>query len=571
VLKAGKGRIFLVVFSLLFFLPSKAYGVRRDLTPLEALNRWRKLCCSTRSLSVYSYKTYSSKHFKIYYGADDPATTLWADYNKNGVPDFVENLASILEHVWNVEVNEMGFHEPIGSLPISVYVANTGIYLNGSKLTLSDDICGFSVFDGKNSAIVINATPPYSPYTKPMDMLKITVAHEFFHLVQYSYRISTDEKDLWLYEGTAVWMENQVYPEINDYIYSYADAIFNSPEYGITYSKGLFPYASSLFFDFISQKFGKGIIKNLWEEFQTSQTSIDAIQKVLKEKGSSFEKELYSFYLSLAGEKTGFSDESELQDFQVEDTFIPCNVERKIEIYPTGSVFLSTNCQLLSGITYSGYFLVGEDESKGFNLKSSNATTSIPVVFLSQDTEESNNVIVKAVNPKLELNLKEGWNLIGLKDKTSVKLFSLDGIVSLWKWSDGWKVYVPDYLSELKLLVKEYGIDSFSDIYPEEGIWVNCSSSVAVPLPEQAVEEFNFNLKPGWNLVSFPTFVNVNLEKLSETLPVKFVWKWNEGEWQIFVPQEEQELKELVESYGIETFDKIEGVDYEGFWIKIGK
>ena len=557
------------VFLLLIIFPLNAYGVRKDLSPLEALNLWKKLSTHTRSFSVFSYKTFSSQHFTIYYGADDPATTLWADYNKNGVPDFVENTASILEQVWNVEINEMGFQKPLGSLPIPVYIANTGIYLNGNELVLSDDICGFSVFDGESSAIVINATPPYSPYTKPMDMLKVTLAHEFFHLVQYSYRISTDENDLWLYEGTAVWMENQVYPEINDYIYSYADTLFNSPEYGITYPKGLFPYSSSLFFDFISQKFGKEIIKEIWKEFQTAKTSIDAIKNVLKEKGSSFEKELYSFYVSLGGDKTGFSDKDELQDYQVEDTPVPCNVEKKIEVYPAGSIFLDTDCQLLSGITYSGYLLVSGNETEGFNLKDADTTTPVPVVFLPQESDKSGNVTVKAVDPEQELDLKEGWNLTGFKSKVTTELFNLNGIVSLWKWTDGsWKIYVPDYLSDLKLLVEKYGVDSFSDIYPKEGVWIKCSSNLAVSLPGEVTENFSLNLKSGWNLVSFPLFVDIDLEKLSEAFSFKYVWKWNDGKWQIFIPPQEEELKELVESYGIETFNKIEGENYEGFWIK---
>ena len=42
----------------------------------------------------------------------------------------------------------------------------------------------------------------------PIQNLKVTLAHEFFHAVQFAYDIG---EDTWLMEGTATWMEDQVY------------------------------------------------------------------------------------------------------------------------------------------------------------------------------------------------------------------------------------------------------------------------------------------------------------------------------------------------------------------------
>jgi hypothetical protein len=79
--------------------------------------------------------TYFTKHFKIFWGDTNPATTLWADYNKDKIPDFITDTASILENVWNIEINKFGFKAV--EYPVNVYISNTGMYLNGYPLNLS--------------------------------------------------------------------------------------------------------------------------------------------------------------------------------------------------------------------------------------------------------------------------------------------------------------------------------------------------------------------------------------------------------------------------------------------------
>ena len=47
------------------------------------------------------------------------------------------------------------------------------------------------------------------------DSLRVTAAHEFFHAIQFNYDTTDDD---WFMEGTAVWVEDQVYDGINDYL-----------------------------------------------------------------------------------------------------------------------------------------------------------------------------------------------------------------------------------------------------------------------------------------------------------------------------------------------------------------
>ncbi len=47
----------------------------------------------------------------------------------------------------------------------------------------------------------------------PLDLMRVTVAHEFFHAVQFAY---DGAEDKWLMEGTAAWIEDELYDSIND-------------------------------------------------------------------------------------------------------------------------------------------------------------------------------------------------------------------------------------------------------------------------------------------------------------------------------------------------------------------
>ena len=53
------------------------------------------------------------------------------------------------------------------------------------------------------------------PGTKPLHDLEVTFAHEYNHILQFGYDAY---QDAWFAESTAVWMEDQVYNGINDYL-----------------------------------------------------------------------------------------------------------------------------------------------------------------------------------------------------------------------------------------------------------------------------------------------------------------------------------------------------------------
>ena len=45
--------------------------------------------------------------------------------------------------------------------------------------------------------------------------MQVTMAHEYNHVLQFTL---DSLQDVWMFESTATWAENQVYPGIDDYI-----------------------------------------------------------------------------------------------------------------------------------------------------------------------------------------------------------------------------------------------------------------------------------------------------------------------------------------------------------------
>lgn len=195
--------------------------------------------------TVGTYQTLETDHFAISY------TTTAGDSNavdpklSNGENAYVAGIADILEnHVYAHEITQMGFHPPLvktGTLiPIQLCNISPGYYgycapdptgtgnARAASCTLRNSYDPATCSQAHPSACIY-----YDPRLDGSDVnapVKVTAAHEFFHAVQFAQNAFpfTDTPPLWLMEGTAVWMESQVYPGIHDYLqYLPATAIKN--------------------------------------------------------------------------------------------------------------------------------------------------------------------------------------------------------------------------------------------------------------------------------------------------------------------------------------------------------
>ncbi len=145
-------------------------------------------------------------HFKIHWtdsGSD--ATTL----------SYAQTLATAADSSWDKQCNGMGYFWPPpdanvgGDNRYDIYVKAMG----GGVLGYCSPIGEYHPHDSTHacsaSHIVINKS------IGGLGQRNCVVAHEFQHAVQFSYSF---EESTWFMENCAVWMEEMVYPSVNDYL-----------------------------------------------------------------------------------------------------------------------------------------------------------------------------------------------------------------------------------------------------------------------------------------------------------------------------------------------------------------
>jgi hypothetical protein len=170
-----------------------------------------------------------SAHFCIHYvktTADRPSLT---DANSDGVPDYVETMDAVFEHVYAVENGDLGWNPPKsdGSRgcengPAANCAGKTDVYI---KEVGDQGIYGYSAPDpGQNGAkqfayLVMDNDYNASQFPQyggnPLPPMEVTAAHEYNHVLQFNYDIN---EQTWLFEATATWAEDRVYTDVNDYI-----------------------------------------------------------------------------------------------------------------------------------------------------------------------------------------------------------------------------------------------------------------------------------------------------------------------------------------------------------------
>lgn len=129
--------------------------------------------------------------------------------------------------------------------------------------------------------------------TGPQEM-RVTAAHEYNHVLQFG--IDAFE-DTWMFESTATYFENKVYPAIDDYL-SYMSTWVNNTALPITDADaggGLKIYGSAVWNHFLAGRWGDDSILDAWE----ASTQVN---------GGPFAPASYSTAIAANG-GTGFSEE----------------------------------------------------------------------------------------------------------------------------------------------------------------------------------------------------------------------------------------------------------------------
>lgn len=231
----------------------------------------------SRAVSVLS----SAGHFRVHYdttGFNAPDTT---DLDLNGIPEYIDSTLTYLEYAWDVQVTELGYRPPKsdngvgGGDEIDIYIQNYGsMGFYGATYPDQEE-------DGTSSAyVVLDNDYSESQYaSRGLDGLKVTSAHEFFHVIHFAYRRYAD-LPVWWMEESAVWMEDRCWSEVNDYL-NYLYYFFHYSYYPIDYNTGNFKYGAVVWPMYLAKRFGDDLIRQIWETFATAPvpgiSSFDAV------------------------------------------------------------------------------------------------------------------------------------------------------------------------------------------------------------------------------------------------------------------------------------------------------
>jgi len=151
-----------------------------------------------------------------------------------------------------------------------------------------------------------------SPWLDPTSLLQITVAHEYFHAVQFAYDA---EDDGWLMESTATAMEDELYDDVNDNAFFLNYGQMGDPEtlgYPLAGPStpldtfDLTAYGNWGFWRYLTERHADetagvpNLVREVWEALDTTHGpnpaySLTALDSVLAARGTSTPQEYVAF------------------------------------------------------------------------------------------------------------------------------------------------------------------------------------------------------------------------------------------------------------------------------------
>lgn len=241
-------------------------------------------------------------HFRIHFDSSGIDTPSLLDVNNNPIPNtakaYVDSVGRILNDVWSIEINDLGYLQPpfeTGNSSYNVYIEDMNEYgftqpveqLNPGKTPPL-----YTSYIGIDNDFR-ELEPIY--YTRGMNALKVTCAHEFHHAIQVgSY--GQWPNHVFFHELTSTWMEEYIYPEVNDHLHfdSTFFQIFNIgtvPKSFVTPTAG---YERAAWGVYLQKQFGPSLMREIWEAYAL-QPFLSASIQVFRNHGTSFEQEYFLF------------------------------------------------------------------------------------------------------------------------------------------------------------------------------------------------------------------------------------------------------------------------------------
>ena len=226
-----------------------------------------------------------SGRFRVHYDTQGVNAVSPTDDDANNIPDYIDLTMAVLDSIWVLEIEQLGYNPPPsdnglgGGDEYDAYV----VELNGSYYGFAYPQTAGATTTHSYLEIDNDFTDPGYKQTRGLDALRVTIAHEFHHAIQFGYYAKFDGS--WWQESTSTWMEEVAYPHIDDYLQyltyflSEPQRAFNSGVY-----RSLHTYGSAIFSYFLDQRYGRALNRQIWEEVgRRESVHLDHFDRVLRQ------------------------------------------------------------------------------------------------------------------------------------------------------------------------------------------------------------------------------------------------------------------------------------------------
>lgn len=255
-----------------------------------------------------------SAHFCVHWvavGLDSPELD---DADADGIPDYVERVLAVAEQVHAVQNGRLGWREPKSDGRRGGGDGHTDIYLSD----IGGQLFGYAAPDRGQTRqgrrvprrlhgylVLDNDYSPFEfPGTTQLHDLRVTLAHEYNHILQFGYDAFQDP---WFAEASAVWIEDQVYNGIDDYL-RYVRRWTQRASTPLT-SSSIKMYGSAVWNQWLERRYGASIVRKAWARAIHSRPggfSVNAYEAALRGAGDSdLSRDFVKFAAAVAEWRTG--------------------------------------------------------------------------------------------------------------------------------------------------------------------------------------------------------------------------------------------------------------------------
>jgi hypothetical protein len=238
-----------------------------------------------------------SRRFAIYYNETVPDGTTPID--------FVRRAAEECDSAYEFEINQLGysapeltdgahyrfFLTPLHRAPERAYGAT--LWLDDAQLPNAPS----GTHRTRSFCEIENSFPDSVYATTGYDALRVTIFHEFFHMIQFSgYGMPPSVPNyIFFQEMSSAWMEMRSTPNVKDYL-QYVKYYLKNLELRFDAIPDLGIYGQYLYLAYLSNRYGDTIVRECWENYRDKTNDpITAIDLALAAHGTTWCNEYEKF------------------------------------------------------------------------------------------------------------------------------------------------------------------------------------------------------------------------------------------------------------------------------------